>query len=73
MPQEIAAASYPELLHPAHGFFKTCDLNQAGLQRVLDMRNRYAQAAVPLIEPDRYYDTQFSALVARDRMLTGRE
>lgn len=60
MPQEIAAASYPELLHPAHGFFKTCELDREGLKCVLDLRNRYAPSAKSLGAPDRYYDAQYS-------------
>ncbi len=57
MPQDIAAASYPELLHPAHGFFKTCELDQAGLLNVLKLRNRYAStAAISLTDANRYYD-----------------
>ena len=59
MTHEIAAASYLELLHPTHGFFKTCELDQAGLCNVLDLRNRYAPAGVPLTGPDRYYDARF--------------
>lgn len=60
MPQEIAAASYPELLHPAHGFFKTCELDREGLKCVLDLRNRYAPSAKILDASDRYYDAQYS-------------
>jgi ABC-type nitrate/sulfonate/bicarbonate transport system substrate-binding protein len=60
MPPEIAAASYPELLHPAHGFFRTCELDREGLKCVLDLRNRYAPSAKSLVAPDRYYDAQYS-------------
>jgi len=60
MPQEIAAASYPELLHRAHGFFKTCELDREGLKCALDLRNRYAPSAKSLGAPDLYYDTQYS-------------
>lgn len=60
MPREIAAASYPELLHPAHGFFKTCELDRDGLGCVLDLRNRYAPSTKLLNVSDRYYDAQYS-------------
>jgi ABC-type nitrate/sulfonate/bicarbonate transport system substrate-binding protein len=60
MPQDIAAASYSELLNPAHGFFKTCELDQAGLKCVLDLRNRYAPSPTSLGAPDLYYDRQYS-------------
>lgn len=60
MPPDIAAASYPELLDPAHGFFRTCDLDQAGLKCVLELRNRYAPSKKPLSASDRYYDPRYS-------------
>jgi ABC-type nitrate/sulfonate/bicarbonate transport system substrate-binding protein len=60
MPHEIAAASYPELLHPAHGFFKTCELDREGLKCILDLRNRYAPSSKSLGAPDRYYDARYS-------------
>lgn len=61
MPHEIAAASYLELLDPAHGFFKTCELDKAGLQCVLALRERYASPAKRLGAPNQYYDPQYSA------------
>ena len=60
MPPAIAAASYPELLHPEHGFFRTCELDQAGLKCVLELRNRYAPSAKPLGAFDRYFDPHYS-------------
>ena len=56
MPPEISAASYDELLHPMHGFFKTCKLDHTGLQCVLEFRNRYAPSAKRLDAADRYYE-----------------
>ena len=53
MPPDIAAASYPELLDPAHGFFRTCELDRAGLKCVLELRNRYAPSAKLLDAADR--------------------
>jgi hypothetical protein len=61
MPQEIATASYPELLHPTHGFFKTCKLDREGLKYVLALRERYASPTKPLGISSRYYDPQYSA------------
>ncbi len=59
MQQEIAAASYGELLDPVHGFFKACELDRAGLKCVLELRNRYAPSAKPLDTPDRYFDPHY--------------
>jgi ABC-type nitrate/sulfonate/bicarbonate transport system substrate-binding protein len=61
MPQEIATASYPELLHRTHGFFKTCKLDREGLKYVLTLRERYASPTKPLGISSRYYDPQYSA------------
>src|SRR5262249_24250801 len=48
MTQEIADASYAELLHPSRGFFKTCEIDAEGVACVLDLRSRYAQPSKPL-------------------------
>lgn len=61
MPHEIAAASYLELLHPAHGFFKTCEVDREGLKCVLALRERYASPAKRLGVSSQYYDPQYSA------------
>jgi ABC-type nitrate/sulfonate/bicarbonate transport system substrate-binding protein len=61
MPREIAAESYLELLHPAHGFFKTCELDWEGLKCVLALRERYASPAKRLGVLSQYYDPQYSA------------
>jgi ABC-type nitrate/sulfonate/bicarbonate transport system substrate-binding protein len=61
MPPDIAAASYPELLHPEHGFFRKCELDEAGLKCVLTLRERYASPAKRLGVLRRYYDPQYSA------------
>jgi ABC-type nitrate/sulfonate/bicarbonate transport system substrate-binding protein len=59
LPPDIATASYPELLHPVHGFFRTCALDEAGLKCVLALRNRYAPSAMGLGAMDRYYDRRY--------------
>jgi ABC-type nitrate/sulfonate/bicarbonate transport system substrate-binding protein len=61
MPREIAAESYLELLHPSHGFFKTCELDREGLKCVLALRERYASPAKRLGVLGLYYDPQYSA------------
>ncbi|MDB5551739.1 MAG: hypothetical protein JWL86_1723 [Rhizobium sp.] len=61
LPQDIATASYAELLHPVHGFSKNCTLDREGLRCVLELRNRYAPSAQPLGAADRYYDPLYSA------------
>jgi ABC-type nitrate/sulfonate/bicarbonate transport system substrate-binding protein len=60
MAPDIAAASYGELLHPVHGFFRSCELDAAGLQCVLELRNRYASSTADLGPPGRYFDPQYS-------------
>lgn len=60
MSLDIAAASYSELLHPAHGFFKTCEIDPEGLKCVLELRERYASAKRLGIS-SRYYDPKYSA------------
>jgi ABC-type nitrate/sulfonate/bicarbonate transport system substrate-binding protein len=59
MPQEIAQASYGELLDPARGFFRTCEIVRAGLDCVLELRSRYAAPRKRLDAPDKYCDLSF--------------
>jgi ABC-type nitrate/sulfonate/bicarbonate transport system substrate-binding protein len=59
MPQAIAEASYGELLDPARGFFKTCEIDRAGLDCVLGLRSRYGLPAKPLHDPAKYCDLSF--------------
>jgi ABC-type nitrate/sulfonate/bicarbonate transport system substrate-binding protein len=61
MSPDIATASYPELLHPQHGFFPTCKLDEPGLNCVLDLRNRYAPSPKSLGAADRYFDDSYSS------------
>ena len=61
MAPDIAAASYPELLDPTRGFFRTCDLDQTGLDCVLELRKRYAPPTKPLGTANRYFDPLYSA------------
>jgi ABC-type nitrate/sulfonate/bicarbonate transport system substrate-binding protein len=59
MPHEIAEASHRELLDPAHGFFRNCTIDAAGLDCVLELRSRYALPAKSLDDPAKYYDLSF--------------
>jgi ABC-type nitrate/sulfonate/bicarbonate transport system substrate-binding protein len=61
MMQEIAQASYAELLDPVRGFFRHCDIDRAGLACVLELRSRYGVPARPLKEPEKYRDLGFAA------------
>jgi ABC-type nitrate/sulfonate/bicarbonate transport system substrate-binding protein len=61
MPRDIAVQSYPELLHPMHGFFEKCELDSRGVQCVLELRNRYVPRPKQLNAADRYYDLAYSA------------
>jgi ABC-type nitrate/sulfonate/bicarbonate transport system substrate-binding protein len=59
MPQEIAEASYVELLDPAKGFFRTGEINRTGLECVLDLRSRYGLPSKQLNDPAKYCDLSF--------------
>jgi ABC-type nitrate/sulfonate/bicarbonate transport system substrate-binding protein len=59
MPQEIAEASHSELLHPARGFFKTCEIDRVGLDCVLSLRSRYGLPRRQLNDPAKYCDVSF--------------
>jgi ABC-type nitrate/sulfonate/bicarbonate transport system substrate-binding protein len=59
MTQEMAEASYSELLDPARGFFRTCEIMRAGFDCVLDLRSRYGLPKRQLNDPDKYCDLSF--------------
>ena len=59
MTQEIAEASYGELLDPNSGFFRTCEIVRAGLDCVLELRSRYGMPRKHLNDPDKYCDLSF--------------
>jgi ABC-type nitrate/sulfonate/bicarbonate transport system substrate-binding protein len=61
MPQAVAEASHTELLDPINGFFRSCDIDPAGLHCVLDLRSRYGSPAKLLSDPGRYCDLSFAA------------
>jgi ABC-type nitrate/sulfonate/bicarbonate transport system substrate-binding protein len=59
MTQEMADASYGELLDPARGFFRNCEMDSAGFDCVLELRSRYGLPAKQLNEPAKYCDLSF--------------
>jgi ABC-type nitrate/sulfonate/bicarbonate transport system substrate-binding protein len=59
MPEVIAEASYGELLDPARGFFRACEIDRAGLDCVLSLRSRYGVPAKQLDDPAKYCDPSF--------------
>jgi ABC-type nitrate/sulfonate/bicarbonate transport system substrate-binding protein len=59
MPEMIAEASYTELLDPARGFFKACEIDATGLDCVLDLRSRYGLPSKQLDDPAKYCDLSF--------------
>ena len=59
MTQEMAEASYGELLDPARGFFRECDIDRAGFECVLELRSRYALPQKQLNDPAKYCDLSF--------------
>ncbi len=56
MTAEVAEGSYRELLDPAHGFYRDCKIDMAGLACVLDLRSRYAEPRKSLTDPLKYCD-----------------
>jgi ABC-type nitrate/sulfonate/bicarbonate transport system substrate-binding protein len=59
MPEDVARASYDELLHPKFGFYRNGDIDQAGLACVLALRSRYGKPQMTLDDPNRYIDRRF--------------
>jgi ABC-type nitrate/sulfonate/bicarbonate transport system substrate-binding protein len=59
MTQEMAETSYDELLDPARGFFKTCEIDRKGFDCVLELRSRYGLPQKQLTDPDKYCDLSF--------------
>jgi ABC-type nitrate/sulfonate/bicarbonate transport system substrate-binding protein len=59
MPRTVAQASYAELLSPADGFFRDCDISLQGMKCVLDLRSRYGSGARPLADPMKYCDLRY--------------
>lgn len=54
MSQEIAEASYIELLDPVRGFFKDCSFDEAGFGNVLALRGRYGRPYMDLGDKSRF-------------------
>jgi ABC-type nitrate/sulfonate/bicarbonate transport system substrate-binding protein len=59
MEPEIAEASYPELLDPNNGFFRSGDIDREGLNCVLELRSRYGHPSRLLNDPAKYCDLSY--------------
>lgn len=59
MPRAVAEASYAELLSPADGFFRDCDISLEGMRCVLALRGRYGSGGRPLTDPMKYCDLRY--------------
>jgi len=59
MTQELAEASYAELLDPQDGFFRDCAIDMEGLANVLDLRSRYAEPKKQLSDAMKYCDLTY--------------
>jgi ABC-type nitrate/sulfonate/bicarbonate transport system substrate-binding protein len=59
MPQAVAEASYSELLDPKNGFFRTGDIDEVGLNCVLELRSRYGRPERLLNDPGKYCDLSY--------------
>ncbi len=56
---EIAAKSYAVFLDPQNGFDRKAAIDVAGVKRVLDIRETYAEPHKALAEPSHYYDLSY--------------
>lgn len=54
MTQDIAEASYGELLDPLRGFFRECQFDEAGFDTVLALRSRYGRPLMELGDKSRF-------------------
>lgn len=63
MPRPLAEASFAELLGPADGFFRDCDISLEGMRCVLDLRSRHGAGAQPLADPMKYCDLRYHRAV----------
>ena len=54
MTQDIAEASYRELLDPLRGFFRDCQFDETGFETVLALRGRYGLPFVELGDKSRF-------------------
>jgi ABC-type nitrate/sulfonate/bicarbonate transport system substrate-binding protein len=52
----LAQQSYGVLLDPGDGFFRNAQLDVAGLTTVLELRRRFGEPKLSLMEPMKYYD-----------------
>jgi ABC-type nitrate/sulfonate/bicarbonate transport system substrate-binding protein len=59
MTEDVARASYDELLHPKFGFYRGGEIDQAGLACVLSLRSRYGKPRMTLNDPEKYIDRRF--------------
>lgn len=59
LPKAVAEASHAELLSPADGFFRECEVSLEGLQCVLELRSRYGAGLQPLTDPMKYCDLRY--------------
>jgi ABC-type nitrate/sulfonate/bicarbonate transport system substrate-binding protein len=59
MPGAVADASFVELLSPADGFFRDCDISLEGMRCVLALRSRYGSGARPFMDPMKYCDLRY--------------
>jgi ABC-type nitrate/sulfonate/bicarbonate transport system substrate-binding protein len=59
MTKRLADASFVELLSPADGFFRGCEIDLEGMQCVLELRSRYGNGPGPLLDAMKYCDLHY--------------
>jgi ABC-type nitrate/sulfonate/bicarbonate transport system substrate-binding protein len=61
MDEELAGATYDELLDAKTGFFRGGRIDVEGMRTVLELRSRYGRLSGPLRDPGKYYDEAYRA------------
>ena len=59
VPKEGVEAAYRVLLDPAEGFERRAAIDLPGVQRVLELRAKWAEPKKTLGEPSKYYDPRY--------------
>jgi ABC-type nitrate/sulfonate/bicarbonate transport system substrate-binding protein len=59
VPKEGVEAAYRVLLDPTEGFERRAAIDLPGVQRVLELRAKWAEPKKTLGEPSKYYDSQY--------------
>ena len=59
LPTELAKACYAQVTHPSTGFFKDALLSEKGLEKVMDLRQKFEGTSIEYTVNDFYDDTYY--------------